>query len=499
MLTRRTTRLLACLLMAVLLVAAGCERGTGRGAAPVKTLSTGESSSPRDITKVPGDDRPNIVFFLTDDQSLEEMSVMPQTRRLIGDTGATFSHAVAQYPLCCPTRASLMTGQMAHNHGVLGNEPPWGGYTFFDPKHTVPSWLQGAGYRTAIVGKWFNGYPVAGKETHVDPGWDDWYVPTIGAYNYRQFQVNENGSIVRHRQYQTEWQADTMSTLAEKYSDEDVPFFIYGAFLAPHYGGPEEPDDPQRTQTPSVADKYRDTVDDTIPDKPNRPEADMSDKNRWWFQGRKAQPDYKLNAIYQQRRESLKSVDDAVTQVVSKLRDLGELDNTLLVFASDNGYFIGEHGLVNQKIFGYEESIRVPLLMSGPGIPAGIRRDQLVSLVDLPRTFLELAGVKPGLTQDGLSLMPFVDDPSYRSGRHLLLESGGWPRPEEDRMYTGIRGPNGEVLLRYWNGHTETYDVTTDPYQLDGRTSRAERAWRGRLLRMLDDLEDCVGEDCSKY
>lgn len=481
-------RAVAALGVMVVLLAGACEADVPPGQAGI--------SEPAERSG-----RPNIVLFLTDDQTLAEMAVMPQTRELIGQEGVTFTRAMAQYPLCCPSRASLLTGQLPHNHGVMGNEPPWGGYGDFRTDNTLPMWLQDAGYRTALVGKLMNGYPVAGEETHVDPGWDDWYLPVIGAYHYTHFTANQNGTLVRYTDtYQTDWQADVMSQLVTEYAADDAPFFIHGSFIAPHYGGPIEPDDPPGVKTPAVAEKYRDTVTEPMPDKASIPEPDLSDKNHWWFGDRSAQRQdiSGMDEVWRQRRESLKSVDDAVAQVITTLRQTGEYDDTLLVFASDNGYLMGEHGLTNQKIFGYEESIRVPLLMAGPGIPAGIVRDQLVSLVDLPATWLELAGAEPGLPQDGLPLQDFIEDPTYRSDRVLLLEAGGWPLEDEDRMYLGLRTSDDRVVIRYWNDHVETYDLAEDPFQLDGTTPPEDAAWQAEMLELIDELADCVGaEECN--
>jgi N-acetylglucosamine-6-sulfatase len=483
-------------MVAALLVVAGCQGTDDTDSA----TSTAPTSDPPGTVVRPEVDRPNIVLFLTDDQALEDLAVMPKTRRLIGDTGVTFNRTIAEYPLCCPTRATLLTGQLPHNHGVMGNNPPWGGYGRFDPSETVPMWLQDRGYRTALVGKLMNGYPLDGRPRQVDPGWTDWHVPTKGAYDYQRFTVNENGRLVKHRQYQTDWLGDTLSSLTRKYARTDDPFFLYGAFLAPHYGKPRDPDDPPGSKTPSPAAKYRDTVTAPLVEKPNRPETDLSDKNPWLFQERnRTTVTPGMAEVHRQRLESLKSVDDAVAQVVATLRETGELDDTLLVFTSDNGYMLGEHSLENQKIFGYEESLRVPLLMSGPGLPVGVERDQLVSLADLPATFLDVAGATPRLPLDGQSLTSYAEDPRHGVDRHLLLESGGWPGIPSDRMYTGIRTSDDRVLLRYWNGHLETYDLASDPYQLDGTTSDDEAEWRDELLAELDDLEDCVGEECSRY
>lgn len=488
----RVRALLAVAMLALAL--AGCTDGDAPALPPDASDAVTDGGGPGP------DEQPNVVLFVTDDQTLEELAVMPRTRRLVGSEGTTFSQAIAQYPLCCPARATLLTGQLAHNHGVLGNEEPWGGYRHFDESQTLPLWLQAAGYRTAMVGKYLNGYPDPDDPdgaTHVPAGWTDWRVPTVGAYHYRSFTVNADGTLVRRQQYQSAWTADTVSALVREYAEDDAPFFVWSGFLAPHVGGPREPDDPVgegAVGTPAVEDRYRDTEPGGLPPKPSRAEGDLSDKPGW-LEERPSLDAAAMDELYRQRRESLRSVDDAVARVVRALAAAGELDDTVLVVTSDNGAMLGEHGF-NQKIYGYEESIRVPLLMSGPGIARGVVRDQLVSLTDLPATILDLADAEPGLPPDGVSLLPASRDAGHLAERHLLLEAGGWPNVGEERLYTGIRTSDGRVLLRYFDGWVETYDLAEDPFQLDGRTSPAERAWRRDLLAQLDRLETCAGREC---
>ena len=149
-------------------------------------------------------ERPNVVVIMTDDQRVDEMAVLPAVRRLVVRPGAWFSRSFASFPLCCPSRATFLTGQYAHNHGVLDNRPPRGGYDRLDSSETLPVWLQRAGYETAHVGKYLNGYGTA-RPREVPPGWDEWHAvidPTT--YYYRGYVLNENGSVVRPRRYQTD-------------------------------------------------------------------------------------------------------------------------------------------------------------------------------------------------------------------------------------------------------------------------------------------------------
>lgn len=444
-------------------------------------------------------ERPNIVFLLTDDQTLSEMRAMPKTRSLVGERGVTFQQALSQYPLCCPARGSLLSGQLPHNHGAMGNVPPWGSWSELrDRDNLLPTWLQAAGYRTGYIGKYLNGYPEADDPTYVPPGWDDWVVPISDEYSYVSRALNVNGELVTNHQYQSKFVSSQVSRLIREYSKEEAPFYIWSGFLAPHDGYPADPIEPNRPtppmRSPYVEAKYRNTESGKLADNPSVFEENTSDKVRRLRRDRDfTRRDVEIQA--EQRLESLRSVDDAVAKIVRTLRQTGELKNTMLVFTSDNGFLLGEHGL-DQKVYGYEPSIRVPLMIAGPGVPTGVTRTQQVGLVDLASTMLEWAGATPGRTQDGTSLVPVMNDPKVLADRYMLLEAGGDPFPKVKHMYTGVRTSDGHVLLRYWNGWIETYDLTTDPYQLDGRTSKAERAWRPDLLAELDRLQKCAGTSC---
>lgn len=443
--------------------------------------------------------RPNIILLLTDDQTTQEMAYLPQTQRWFTQHGTTFTHAFSQYPLCCPARGSLLTGQLPHNHGAMGNKVPWGAWpNFRDEADTLPVWLQGAGYRTAIIGKYLNGYPAPHAETLVPPGWTDWRVPVTGEYNYMSRVVNENGRLVRRNGYQSTYLADEVTGLIDSYSADDAPFFIWAGFLAPHDGGPADPVEPDRSRppfrSPYVEPRYRGTESGELGGAPSIFESDLSDKDELFRHPHDfTREDLEIQA--EQRRESLHSADDAVMRIIDELRATGELGNTELVFVFDNGFLLGEHGL-DQKIYGYEESVRVPLMMAGPGVPAGAVRDQLVGIADLAPTMLSWSGATTDRLMDGVSLTGALHDPRELQHRDLLLEAGGEPFPRVDRLYTGVRTWDGKVLLRYWNGWVETYDLSTDPFELDGRTSPAEATWRDDLIAELDDLETCAGADC---
>jgi N-acetylglucosamine-6-sulfatase len=441
-------------------------------------------------------DPPNVVLIVTDDQTVRDLAAMPQVRRRLARSGVTFTEAFSPYPLCCPARATLLTGQYAHNHHVLGNQLPHGGFQRLDDSQTLPVWLQRAGYATVMLGKYLNGFPAAGGEGYIPPGWTDWRVPVSGIYNFRNFTMNVNGQMTQYRnRYQTDVWQEHLDDIVDTYAGGDRPFFLWAGFLAPHNGGPAEPDDPTTgLGTPAVAPVYRDAQSGlTLPDKPSINEADVSDKPAY-IQNQALRVRPALRELFQQRRESLMSVDDEVGRLMDRLDAAGELDDTVFVFTSDNGYLVGEHRRVGKTV-GYEESIRVPLLMSGPGIPAGETRRQLVSLADVAPTVLELAGGSSPLVTDGLSLLPFATDAGYSSGRSILLQAGPQAGATE-RWYTAIRTRH-RVYVEYATGETELYDLRVDPYEVDSEHADPKQ---GRLVERLGQrlaaLRDCAGGTC---
>jgi N-acetylglucosamine-6-sulfatase len=440
---------------------------------------------------------PNIVLIVTDDMAVDDLAAMPQVRERLARTGVTFRDAFSPYPLCCPARATLLTGQYAHNHHVFGNAPPYGGFQRFDDSESLPLWLQRAGYDTVMLGKYLNGFPVAGEEDYIPPGWTDWRVPVSGIYNYRNFTMNVNGRMTAYRdRYQTDVWQEHLDDIVDTYAGRDNPFFLWAGFLAPHNGGPVEPDDPTTgLGTPAVSPKYRDAQAGLrLPDKASINEADVTDKPAY-IQNAPLRNRAALRELLQQRRESLMSVDDAIGRLMDRLEAAGELDDTVFVFTSDNGYLVGEHRRVGKTV-GYEESARVPLIMSGPGLPSGETRNQLVSLADVAPTIQQLADATAGLEQDGLSLLPFAADPDRDSDRAILLQAGPQPGASQ-RWYTAIRTQN-RVYVEYDTGEREFYDLQSDPYQLDSRPddTRTRDVVR-QMADRLTSLRDCAGPTCQ--
>jgi arylsulfatase A-like enzyme len=441
-------------------------------------------------------ERPNIVVVTTDDQRADDMRVLPKVRKLIGGAGTTFANSYVNYPLCCPSRATFLTGQYSHNHGVTWNNFPNGGfYAFRNQRDTLPVWLQRAGYHTALLGKYLNEYGERDPR-QIPPGWDDWYGGVDpSTYHYFGFTLNENGRLRHYGHRPRDYQTDVLARKAVRIIGERArrrqPFFLWVTPTAPH----TVTDTARAEGTPAVpAPRHaKRFANAEIPRRPSFDEADMSDKPRL-LQGipRFGQDQIDLlTEHYRGRLGSLLAVDEAVAAMVAALRRSGELDNTLFVFTSDNGWLIGEHRIRGQKYFGFEESIEVPLLVRGPGFPAGRRVREQASNVDLAPTILQAAGARPGRRQDGVPLSRLLDRRPPK--RDLLMETGAnIGIPTYSQLHT-----RRWVLEDVSTGELELYDLTRDPFQLRNLAYDPSFAGiRAKLEARLAKLRDCAGRSC---
>jgi N-acetylglucosamine-6-sulfatase len=465
-------------LLAVALVLGGC----------------GASAEPGQQTK------PNVLVLLTDDQTVESMRVMAGVRAELGASGTTFEQSFVSNPLCCPSRATLYTGQYSHNHGVIGNRAPEGGYGRLDKSEWLPVWLQRAGYHTVHIGKFMNRYGIDSPPTEVPPGWNEWYTSVDpSTYSFTEYQLNENGVVSSGGGYSTDDYTERAVDAVERLAPSADPFFLSVAYLAPHSGRPAESDDPAGLATPMPAPRHRDAfAAEALPDSPAFDEADVSDKPSFVrrLPRLSAERTAAITEMYRQELESLLAVDEGVVRVVDALRSAGELDNTLILFTSDNGFFHGEHRVPYGKVMVYEPSIRVPLILRGPGVPAGERRRQLVTNADLAPTILEAAGAVPaGRVPDGRSLFPLMRDRGLAWGRELLVE--GAPGFQAV-AYAALRNDRF-VYAEHDNGERELYDLRRDPDQLENAIGlRRYAAIEARLAERLAALSACAGPSCRR-
>ena len=476
--------------LAVCLLAGGC----GLPARPVQTA-----------------DRPNVVLILTDDldsgllQRYEER--YPNLRGLAAE-GTTFENAFVTDPLCCPSRATTLRGQYSHNHRIVGNWPPLGGAEKFrDLGHensTVATWLQGEGYSTTLVGKYMNDY----HGNRVPPGWDDWYGISGGHLSQ---DLNENGRIHHYgpgRYHLDDVLAEKAAGSAGRSPEDGTPFFMWVGTQAPH-----APADP--------APRHEGTFSEArLPRPPSFNEGDVSDKPDWVRDNPRLEEIPPMQDLYRDRLRSMLAVDEMVGRLTDALRESGELDNTYVFFTSDNGWHAGEHRLTTGKWTAYEEDVRVPLIVRGPGVPAGRTLPHMVLNNDLAPTFADLAGADPPGFVDGRSLESLLKDdpPSAEDWRSAFLveaatELGstagpplsgdplpeGWQSaPRDDGGRPGLEAVRtGDLLyVEYGNGERELYDLKEDPHQLENLYETADPELLRRLQGRLAALRDCSGSGC---
>jgi N-acetylglucosamine-6-sulfatase len=446
--------------------------------------------------------RENVVVIMTDDQTAASLSTMTNVNSLLGGEGTTFDQAIDSFPLCCPSRATNLTGQYAHNHGVLHNAPPFGGFLRLDSTNTLPVWLQTAGYRTMHVGRYLNGYEA---KYGIPAGWTDWVgLPHSAAFNYVAWKAFDHGVVKSYPdaahpgEYLTDFESRKAAELIDEASPGDRPFYLNVWYTAPHRGQPRDPDDPRRPGTPSPSPRHRDAYAGVrMPRPPSFNEKSMYDKPQVVADRPRLSHEFAagVEENWRQENESLMSVDEGVAQIVEALRRNGELENTLVVFLSDNGFMHGEHRALAEKVLPYEESIRIPLVMRGPGVPRGRVDGRLVANVDVTSTILDATDVPPGRIQDGRSLLELLTDPGAEWGRDILIENGrganGVP------TYRGIRTYRFLYVEHRTTGEFELYDLANDPYELQSVDGHEQYAKVQRDLHVrLRQLVSCVGVDC---
>ena len=441
---------------------------------------------------------PNVVLILLDDARYDDRVVMPEVEREIGDAGASLTHFYSSFPLCCPARATLLTGQYPHNHGVLSNTAPQGGFTEFADASTLATWLDST-YRTGLIGKYLNQY----APPYTPPGWDEWMVPKA-VFQYLgsgwwidQGPVGANKSLPGY-------QTNTIGTLARDFVTRNAarpePFFLYASIVAPHDGTPRT-DDPSWYSNPSpyVESKYRNLFAGQGTGDPSFNEADVSDKpvRPGPLSASEIQSLVEQNA---QRRESQLSVQEQVSKIMDALRASGELDNTYVIFTSDNGYILGEHRIRGGKVAPYEVANRVPFLVRGPDITPGTRVPDATAQVDFAPTVLDMAGLPIPDSVDGISLLPKLRDPSTPLSRpDVLIEATNTQATTDPLpwLYHGIVTDHWKYVERE-TGRKELYDLNTDPHELVNLAGKAQYATdQARLANLLTQDKWCSGAACQ--
>jgi arylsulfatase A-like enzyme len=451
------------------------------------------------LVPVNAEEQPNIIFIMTDDMRTDELPFMPNVDALLVSQGMQFPQAFVTTSLCCPSRVSILRGQFSHNHQVLNNRPPNGSYeVFHDLGHessTIATWLQAAGYRTGLFGKYLNAYPLQEDQSHVPIGWDDWNAFTQGGRGYFRYKINQNGELVQYVDAEEDYSTDVLSALAvgfiQQYAVDSRPMFAYVSPSAPH--SPSTP-------APRHLNEFEGI---TFPQSPSFNEEDVSDKPAW-IQALDTFGPATISGVddlYRARLQTLLAVDEMVAAIVQALDDQGILDNTFIFFYSDNGQMMGEHRLLGKGV-PYEEAIKVPLVVRGPGVTAGSESAEFALNIDLAPTFADIAGAVVPSFVDGRSFGPTLLDPRAGFDRldRFLVElgvlSGGGPQAAQP--FSGVRSRR-HLYVEWDSGETELYDLRNDPYQLDNIYDTANQPIIDQLGTWLSELRVCAGESCRTH
>lgn len=399
--------------------------------------------------------RPNIVLIVTDDQRADTLSTMPTVQAEIAAKGVSFVNAFVSNPLCCPSRASILTGNYSHTTGVYGNGPPHGGFPSFNDSSTLATWLDKAGYNTAFIGKYLNGYGHYGGK-YVPPGWDEWVA--FAKHGYLEYALNVNGRIIGNRTGEIGYSTDRLSKYAARFIRRATnPFFLVFAPFAPH-----EPAQPPPRHRKCFIDQNSWTS-------PAYNEKDVSDKPAYV---RRLSPSPQRHRTIQYVRHlqmcSLLAVDDAIRRIIAELKRTDQLENTLIIYTSDNGVAWGEHRLGHfQKLVPYDGVIRVPFIVRYDPLTSLKQRavQQLVLNIDIAPTIAKLASIQTP-SMEGRSLLPLLRG-GTRTWRHdfLLEHLRGNPQPDIP-TYCGVRNRRYTYVL-YETGEEELYDHQRDPHELN--------------------------------
>jgi N-acetylglucosamine-6-sulfatase len=480
--------------------------------------------------------RRNILFVLTDDLDAAEMKYLPHVRALIGAQGTTFDDYFVSNSLCCPSRTTTLRGQYAHNTGVWTNGGANGGferaYSSGVEQDTIATRLHHAGYTTSLTGKYLNGYPNGAPPNYVPPGWDNWASAVYGRpYHEYDYVLNQNQHYHEYQHRRRDYGTDVYVGLTDQFvrraAHEHQPFFAYLSVYAPHQ--PATPAGQDRRKFPRAR----------APHTPSFDQADVSRTPSFVRDLPQFSPEERaaINHLYRKRIRSLQAVDRGVVRLVDTLRATKQLDNTYIVFASDNGFHLGQHRMPAGKQTAYEPDIHVPLIVRGPGVRAGAHVGQLAGNTDLAPTFAAMGATRAASFTDGRSLLPLLEGarPAHWRNSYLVehrIEAGTTrpardvpgrnptlepPDPDQSRpdgtarhrqirdamlLNRGAEIPDYDAIrtshflaVRYANGDRELYDLRTDPDEIDNLAGT-----RPALERTLDhritQLRRCGGNGC---
>lgn len=462
--------------------------------------------------------RPNIVFVLTDDLSTDLLRFMPRVAQLQA-RGASFTDYNVADTLCCPSRASIFTGRFPHNTGVITNTPPAGGFDVFRDRgqenDTFATALQQAGYRTAMMGKYLNGYqpdspngsaPPGAKKNestgastgYVPPGWNEWDVAGNG-YSEYNYDLNQNGAIRRYGDRPADYLTDVVSARGQQFirtrAAAQQPFLLEIATFAPH--GPATPAPPDANAFPGL----------TAPRDPSFNQPD-SPADPAWLRNRPPLRPGQIDQIdqqYRKRAQSVQAVDRMLGDLENTLAQTGQASNTMIVFSSDNGFHLGQHQLAGGKQTSFSTDLTVPLIVAGPGIAPGRQIPAIAQNVDLAPTFVDAARAGPLPNADGRSLMPVLTGATPPDWRQAALVEHRGPNtaprdPDRARgraaanppSYTAVRTATG-TYTEYATGEREWHDRATDPFERTNTVAALPPDRLAALRAAVAALSTCRG------
>ncbi|KAI2471954.1 Arylsulphatase [Annulohypoxylon bovei var. microspora] len=490
--------------------------------------------------------QPNVVFILTDDQDvhLGSLDYMPLVKKHLLDQGTYFSSHYATTAVCCPSRVTIWTGKFAHNTNVTDVSPPYGGYPKFVAEgfndNYFPVWLQEAGYNTYYTGKLFNVHTVENYNSPAPGGFTGSdFLLDPHTYDYLNSTFQRNGE--EPRSYEGHYSTDVLAEKAYGLLDEAVeagkPFFLVAAPIAPHanvamklHEGPPDPNNlPFEFTEPIPAERHKHLFEnEKVPRTANFNPDEPSGAN--WISTLPQQNSTNVaynDHFHRQRLRALQAVDELVSGLVSRLSDYGLLDDTYVVYSSDNGFHIGQHRLQPGKSCGYETDVNVPLIVRGPGVAPNYTAKGVVSThADLAPTFFEWLGLEPRADFDGAAIPVTRDavEEARRKGErreHAGIEYWGFAMgegiynrdPRQNNTYKALRisGPGYNLYYSVWcNNEHELYDMAADPDQLHNLLSPSPsptptlaaghrpQKLAARLDALLLVLKTCAGPQCQR-
>ncbi len=447
---------------------------------------------------------PNIVFVLTDDLTWNLVKYMPHVLAM-QRAGVTFSKYFVTDSLCCPSRTSIFTGEFPHDDGVFTNSSVGGGFGAFMAHHdetkTFASVLHDRGYQTGLFGKFLNLYAPEdtsrGQRPYIPPGWSAWDVADVNGYQEYGYTLTAGRQLAHYGSRPSDYLTSVLSTKASRFISDSAaaqrPFMAEISTFAPH--SPFVPAPADATKFPHLL----------APQSPSFGRA-VTNAPPWL---RKVPPltvraRGRINRVYRQRVRDVQSVDRMVGHLESELRNLGVAQNTYVVFSSDNGFHLGEHNLRKGKQTAFDTDIRVPLIVTGPAVPANRTISQLAENIDLAPTFETIAGSHPPANIDGHPLNPQLHGHTVADWRAAVLIEHHGPDlspsdPDYPAAYSG-NPPSYEAIrtakylyVEYRNGQREFYDLATDPYELDDSYATMSPRVRTMLHDTLVRMEACHG------